>query len=183
MSVIVIALQKAAAARKIRGALISRGFENVVCVPTAAAALMETGRDTCGVVISGYKLPDMYYRQLRECLPKYFELLFIGSPGLVSSVDAGILALSTPLRASDLVNTVEMVLSQQQRRLKKDKRKPVARTWQEENLISNAKLLLMERNHLTEPEAHRYIQKCSMDNGTNMVETAQMILTLLYEEC
>ena len=33
-----------------------------------------------------------------------------------------------------------------------------------------------------EEEAHRYIQKSSMDNGTNMVETAQMILTLLFEE-
>lgn len=40
----------------------------------------------------------------------------------------------------------------------------------------------MERNHLSEEEAHRYIQKSSMDNGTNMVETAQMILTLLFEE-
>ena len=46
----------------------------------------------------------------------------------------------------------------------------------------NAKILLMERNHLSEEEAHRYIQKSSMDNGTNMVETAQMILTLLFEE-
>ena len=39
--------------------------------------------------------------------------------------------------------------------------------------------LLMERNHMTESEAHRYIQKCSMDNGTNLVETAQMVLTLM----
>ena len=42
--------------------------------------------------------------------------------------------------------------------------------------------LLMERNYLTEEEAHKYLQKCSMDNGTNMVETAQMILTLLFDE-
>ena len=28
-------------------------------------------------------------------------------------------------------------------------------------------------------EAHRYIQKCSMDSGTNMVETAQMILSMM----
>ena len=31
---------------------------------------------------------------------------------------------------------------------------------------------------MTEEEAHRYIQKCSMDSGNNMVETAQMILTM-----
>ena len=30
----------------------------------------------------------------------------------------------------------------------------------------------MERNQMTEEEAHHYIQKISMDSGTNMVETA-----------
>ena len=34
----------------------------------------------------------------------------------------------------------------------------------------------MERNHMTEEEAHRYLQKTSMDSGTNLVETAQMLL-------
>ena len=38
-----------------------------------------------------------------------------------------------------------------------------------------------KKNHMTEEEAHRYIQKCSMDSGTNLVETAQMVLTLLTE--
>ena len=32
---------------------------------------------------------------------------------------------------------------------------------------------------MTEEEAHRYIQKTSMDSGTNIVETAQMILCLM----
>lgn len=31
---------------------------------------------------------------------------------------------------------------------------------------------------MTEEEAHRYLQKHSMDNGTGMVETAQMVLAL-----
>ena len=64
----------------------------------------------------------------------------------------------------------------------KEKKKPKTRSWKEQNYISNAKFLLMERNHLSEEDAYRYIQKCSMDSGTNMVETAQMILTLLFEE-
>ena len=36
-----------------------------------------------------------------------------------------------------------------------------------------------ERNSMTEEEAHRYIQKCSMDSGTNLVETAQMVISLI----
>lgn len=93
----------------------------------------------------------------------------------------GILSLTTPLKVYDLVNTAEMVLHQMERMAKKA-RKPKRRSEREDNYIKNAKVLLMERNHLSEEEAHRYIQKSSMDNGTNMVETAQMILTLLFEE-
>ena len=46
--------------------------------------------------------------------------------------------------------------------------------------IDKAKALLMERNNMTEEEAHRYLQKCSMDSGTNMVETAQMVISLIH---
>ena len=34
-------------------------------------------------------------------------------------------------------------------------------------------------NNFSEEEAHRYMQKRSMDNGTGLAETAQMILSLL----
>ena len=37
----------------------------------------------------------------------------------------------------------------------------------------------MARNHMTEEEAHRYLQKCSMDSGANLVETAQMVLSIM----
>ena len=87
-----------------------------------------------------------------------------------------------PLKAGDLVNTVSMILSQIERRWKKDKKKPKQRSWKEQNYISNAKMMLMQRNHLNEEDAYRYIQKSSMDSGTNMVETAQMLLMLMYDE-
>ena len=48
-------------------------------------------------------------------------------------------------------------------------------------MIHEAKLLLMNRNNMTEEEAHRYLQKTSMDNGTSLVETAQMVLQLMTD--
>jgi len=92
------------------------------------------------------------------------------------------LSLTMPVKAYDLVNTANMVLGQLERRVQKKSKAPKKRSEKEENYIRNAKFLLMERNYLTEDEAHKYLQKCSMDNGTNMVETAQMILTLLFDE-
>ena len=54
-------------------------------------------------------------------------------------------------------------------------------TAEEKELILKAKALLMDRNTMTEPEAYRYIQKCSMDSGTNIVETAEMVLSIMNE--
>ena len=34
---------------------------------------------------------------------------------------------------------------------------------------------------MTEEEANRYLQKTSMDSGTNLVETAQMVLSMMTE--
>ena len=92
-----------------------------------------------------------------------------------------IVCLSMPIKANDLVNTVEMMVTTMARKRKKLKAKPKERNDQERELIKQAKILLMERNNMTEEEAHRYIQKCSMDSATNMVETAQMVLTLLKD--
>ncbi len=65
------------------------------------------------------------------------------------------------------------------RRNKRNKKRPRERSKEEEELLSSAKALLMERNQMTEEQAHRYIQKRSMDNGTGLLETAQMILSLM----
>lgn len=47
-------------------------------------------------------------------------------------------------------------------------------------IIEEAKKVLMMNRNMTEEEAHRYIQKNSMDSGTNMVETAQMVLQIMH---
>jgi response regulator NasT len=57
-------------------------------------------------------------------------------------------------------------------------KRPERRTKEEQENIDRAKALLMERNHMTEPEAHHYLQRCAMDSGTKIAETAEMILLL-----
>ncbi len=180
MSSIIIVLPKLEEAKKIQKILNSHGYDEVFAYSTAAMALQAVGNMDAGVVISAYKLSDMFYLDLKDSLPKSFELILLGSATAVAAAGTGTLSLSTPLKLGDLINTVDMVLRQAERKYKKNK-KPVRRTWQEENYIKNAKYLLMERNHLSEEEAFRYIQKRSMDNSTNMVETAQMILTLMFQ--
>ena len=49
---------------------------------------------------------------------------------------------------------------------KKARLAPKTRTDEERELIRQAKGVLMDRNNMTEDEAHKYMQKCSMDSGT-----------------
>lgn len=55
---------------------------------------------------------------------------------------------------------------------------PKQRSENEKALIHKAKLVLMDRNNMTEPEAHRYLQKTSMNTGTNIIDIAEMVLRM-----
>ena len=182
MSSIVVALPKIEDAKKIRAILVRHGFSVAAVCNTAANALAGASELDYGVLICGYHLPDMYYRELLENLPPGFDMLLLASPKVIQEAPSSILTIEMPLKVGDLVNTVNMMLTQIDQRRKKDRKKPKERSWKEQNYISNAKMMLMQRNHLSEEEAYRYIQKCSMDSGTNMVETAQMLLRLFFEE-
>ena len=75
MSVVLIVLPKAEDGKKVRKILMSHGFSHVFAYPTASALLQEVNQYSCGLVISGYRLKDMYYRELAESLPPYFGLV------------------------------------------------------------------------------------------------------------
>ena len=42
--------------------------------------------------------------------------------------------------------------------------------------------MIMEQKNMSEEQAHRYLQKTSMNNGTGMAETAQMIIELFTRD-
>lgn len=107
---------------------MQHGFDSIIPCATGASALMEMNKQSGGLVISGYKLPDMYYTELADMLPSFFDILLIGSANVVSSAQSGIMAVTMPIRVHELVNTVEMQMMQIQRRLKKQKKKPKPRS-------------------------------------------------------
>ena len=100
---------------------------------------------------------------------------------IIDEAPNSVSTVQMPMKASALIDTVNDMLYHLERRIKKEKKKPKPRSEKEQNYISNAKRLLMEKNQMTEEEAYRHIQKCSMDSGTNMVETAQMVLSIMAE--
>jgi response regulator NasT len=177
---IIIAFPKIDDANNIKNALIRNGFEvNATCTTGAQVVSIANELDD-GIVICGYRFSDMHYSELNNYLPKGFEMLLIASATkLEECTDNNIVCLSMPIKMHDLLNTLQMMSYNYVRRKKKEKDKPKPRSEVDKAVIAKAKLVLMERNNMTEDEAHRYIQKNSMDSGTNMVEMAEMILSLM----
>lgn len=182
MSSIVVVFPKREVAVNIRNILVRGGIDVSGICMTGAQALQIIEDFDEGIIICGYKLQDMLYSELRECLPEAFEMLLIASAEKWSQdlVD-GVVGLGMPIKVYDLLNTVEMLMQTIQRRKRKRREEAKKRNPKQKALIEKAKALLIERNNMTEAEAHRYLQKSSMDSGTNMLETAQMVLTILAE--
>ena len=136
-----------------------------------------------GIIICGYKLSDnMLYSELYEYKPKSFEMLLVASKNMWDDCqDNDIVCAAMPIKVNDLINTIEMMLQVQVRRRKKKRMQPKRRSPQEQKVIDDAKAILMEKNNMTEPEAFRYIQKCSMDSGNTMVESASMVIGIYSE--
>ena len=119
---------------------------------------------------------------LREYLPENFDMLLVASQDKWSDgLVRGVMGLSMPIKVYDLMNTIEMMLTDIDRRRRKRKKQLKNRDPKQQETVRKAKELLMARNNMTEEEAHRYLQKSSMDSGTNMVETAEMVLSIMSE--
>lgn len=182
---IIIALSEMADGQKIKRIFTQNGYD-VDAVYDSGSLVLELVRDLDeGIVICGYRVRDMYYREIKEGLPDTFQLLLIASPRKLENVgEEDVVCLGLPLMARDLINTVEMmtVKYRKEKKKKKEEQGIVKREGSKKEIVNKAKFLLMERNHMTEEDAYRYIQKISMDSGNNMAETAQMLLIMLNME-
>lgn len=177
---IIVVLPKIEDAKGIRGLLMKNGFQVTAACSTGAQVLSQIQDINDGIVICSYKMTDMIYTELHDCLPPGIDMLLLASQAVLNEQRrSDIMCLAMPLKVHELINTVEMMSQAIARRRRRGKAKPRVRNSEEEALIREAKELLMSRNHMTEEEAHRYIQKSSMDSGTNMVETARMVLMMV----
>ena len=177
---VIVVFPKIEDAKNIRNLLVRYGFSVPAVCTTGAQAVSTADALDDGIVVCGYRFPDMMYSDLHANLPSHFEMLLVASQKYWSECsNQEIVTVAMPIKVHDLIGTLQMMADNIARRKRRKKAKPNTRSEEEKAMIAKAKELLIERNNFTEEEAHRYIQKCSMDSGTNMVETAQMVLSLM----
>ena len=176
---IIVAFAKQADVINFKSILSRGGYDSVKTCTSGVQALSAMEDLGSGVIICGYRLSDMLYSELLEDLPPYFQMLMVASTDKAPDFSSdNLVYLGTPIKKSDLFSTLELMIEGVTRKKKKAKERRLSRTAEDKKTIEAAKAILMERHHMTEPEAHKYLQKCAMDSGTNMLETAEMVISL-----
>ena len=125
------------------------------------------------VVVCGYKLGDQTAQLIFDDLPACAMLVLARQDVLELMDNDEIFRLPAPASRVDLLASVRMLL-QVGRRL--EQRTRPQRSQEELALISQAKAVLMDRSGMSEEQAHRYLQKKSMNSGARLTQTAQLVL-------
>lgn len=180
MSNLVIAFPRQDVAQKLKRILMQSGYHVQAVCATGAQAVSRMEELESGIVVCSARFADMMYTELYEYMPEGFQMLLITSADTLRDCGSdGLVCLAMPLKVHELLETLAMMEAELRRRKKREKKHPKVRSEQDVELMGRAKALLMERNGFSEEEAHRYIQKRSMESGTGLTEVAQMILSLM----
>ena len=122
----------------------------------------------------GYKLGDQPARLLAADLPLYCSVLVLAARDQLDLLEGDdIVPLPLPTTRRDLITAVETLLRVGRRLERLDR---PCRPSKEREVIRRAKALLMERDGMTEAQAHRFLQKRSMDSRSQLLQTAQAVL-------
>ncbi|NLW12159.1 MAG: ANTAR domain-containing protein [Clostridiaceae bacterium] len=186
MRQLIIAFADMDLALKVRTLLRGCGISVDEICSSAAAVLQCVGRmSDGGLVLCPPTLPDMSASTLMELLPETFDMLAVVSSRQQSLYERpGMFILTQPFQTDMLADSIRQIMETRQlsftRQMMDKKPRPELtskqRSQEEEKLIAQAKYLLMNRRKFSEPEAHRYLQRRSMESGMRMADLARQLI-------
>lgn len=165
-----------AVAQKLSGILAASGMVPESIVNTGEEALAVCVKEGT-LLLTTFRLPDLAGEELAAQLDETIDVLMIVPPDYAKELPANVLTLVNPISPDALTQAVRvMAHCQAQKDALRAQVKKVTRTLEERKVIDRAKGKLMDALHITEKEAHHYIQKKSMDSGHRIAEVAKEIL-------
>ncbi|MBQ9270560.1 MAG: ANTAR domain-containing protein [Oscillospiraceae bacterium] len=124
------------------------------------------------VVVCGDRLLDMTAEELSDQLPERCGMVLLAEEAqLAAFPDGSVMKLTAPVSQTMLAASVREILTR-----KAAPPAPPKRTIGEQEVVNAAKEILMSRQGMTETEAHRYLQKQSMNSGLKMTVTAARLI-------
>ena len=174
MEQIILALEREKSCWQVKEILESSGTASCRICTSAAQVRRMANKFRITTVVCSYKLVDQSAEVLAEDLPPACSMLVLATQDRLDLIQNDeIFRLPTPASKHDLIVTVQMLLRMGHRL---ERFVTPARSPQEQQIVDQAKRLLMDRHGMTEEQAHRLLQKKSMDSGAKLIQTAQLVL-------
>jgi len=159
---------------RVKDMLEREGIHPASCQWSGAAALRALVRMGGGVLVCGFKLSDMSAAELSGLIPDLSVMLVVAPASQLHLFNGdNVFKLPAPVSRSDLAASVRMLMQMEHQMVK---RSLPQRSHDDKALIASAKMLLIERNSMSEDQAYRFLQKKSMDSGLRMIDVAREIL-------
>ena len=164
---IIIAFSSDKICNNIRSILNKNGINyNYICKTGAnirkCCSYYENGIIICGITF----IDEPIYNIIEDFYQNFIFILLGSTDKLNMYKDEKTYKLSTPIRQEDIINAIDIARYKNNENIKKNKIK----------LIEEAKNLLILYKNFTEPLAHKYIQKKSMETGKKNIDIAKLII-------
>lgn len=174
MACIVVAFIKEELQRKALRLLASEGLEAAAVCASGAEVIRRIRQAGSAAVICGFQLRDMTADALAADLRGLAAVMVVAkAPHLELCGGENLFKLPVPASRSEFIATLGLMLDFEAAHL----RHPVSRRREnEQQLIRRAKELLMDVNRMSEEEAHRFLQKRSMERSVRMAEAARWVI-------
>ena len=173
METVIVAFENNKNALRVKEILEEDGAADCLVCRTADQVRRASRQFRVPVVVCGYKLGDQTAQLIFDDLPACAMLVLARQDVLELMDNDEIFRLPAPASRVDLLASVRMLL---QVGLRLEQRTRPQRSQEELALISQAKAVLMDRSGMSEEQAHRYLQKKSMNSGARLTQTAQLVL-------
>jgi len=177
---VIVAFENTVMSQRFSDLLESTGTARCLTCRSGDQVRRAIGKQQAYCVVCSPHLTDGPAEWLFDDLPPNCSLLLVGPQHMLDAcASREVYKLTTPIRKEEALSTVRLLL-QFGHRMERFLRP--RRSGPDQELMDRAKRLLMEHKGLTEEEAHRTLQKRSMDGGCRLVQTARQIISELEPE-
>lgn len=170
--------------------IIEGSCEQVLQAKSVTEARQILAQGNIGLVIINTPLPDEFGLESAKDFSQEMQIgvLLLVKGDLFSQVSykvrgSGVFVLARPLRGQTLVEAVGVMDTMRLRLYElSEENQKLRRRLNEMSIVTRAKCLLIERRHMTEEEAHHFLEQEAMNNSLTKKEIAQNIINEIESE-
>ena len=174
MDRIIVAFEGSKSRLKVKELIEGSGEAQCLVCSSAGQVKRTVAMQRVGAIACGYKFAECTAQELFHDLPDYCAMLLMAQQDILELVgEPDIFKLRLPASKSEILASVRLLI-QVERRLERLRRP--RRSRREVETIDAAKAYLMAGRGFSEEQAHRYLQRLSMDTGLSLPRAAERVL-------